>query len=309
VVAWLPAVEREVFGGDAEGSDIVGWVLQRGVLLAFVAVGLASLGCSALLDLDVQYVDAGPDSSLASPDAAGDDHATSGPPDATAAATDAPAHQDNEGSPGTADAPAESSPASPGIQYVQGLATSNVDGANVIVFQLPNVRTGDTLVVAADATSSATIEIADSNNNQFVSASGIPDEGDGVESQIVYAIGVPGGNDTFTVTLDGDASAEFIEVYVEEYSGIGALDGTAAERGSTPTMESGFFTTTVPGDLVFGFAVTGQARGGDGFTARSSYNGNVVEDQIIQTPGSVEATATVVNGTFWAMSMAAFKPR
>jgi hypothetical protein len=284
-------------------------VLQRGFLPAFAVVASAFLGCSALLDLDVQYVDAGPDSGLSSPDASGDDRAANETPDATAPATDAPAHQENEGSPGTADAPAESAPASPGIQYVQGLATSNLDGANVVVFQVPNVRAGDTLVVAADATSNAGIEFADSSNNQFVSATGIPDEGDGVESGIVYAIGVPGGNDTFTVTLDGDASAEFIEVYVEEYSGIGALDGVAAQSGSSPDMESGFFTTTVPGDLVFGFAVTGQARGGDGFTARSSYNGNVVEDEIIQTPESVEATATVVNGSFWAMSMAAFKPR
>jgi hypothetical protein len=54
------------------------------------------LGCSALLDLDVQYVDAGPDSGLSAPDAAGDDHATDGTPDATAFATDAPAHQENE---------------------------------------------------------------------------------------------------------------------------------------------------------------------------------------------------------------------
>ena len=36
-------------------------------------------------------------------------------------------------------------------------------------------------------------------------------------------------------------------------------------------------------DLVFGFAVTGQASAGDGFTARLGYDGNVVEDQIVQT--------------------------
>ncbi len=284
---------------------------SSGTLFAVVlaVAGSASLGCSALLDLDVQYVDAGSDSGLSSPDAPGDDHATSNEA-LMRQHLDRCSRQDHRGLTRKRQTRRpRSAPARPRHPVRTGLATSNLDGANVVVFQLPNVRAGDTLIVAADATSNAGIEIADSSNDQFVSATGIPDEGDGVESRIVYAIGVPGGNDTFTVTLDGDASAEFIEVYVEEYSGIGALDGVAAQRGSSPDMESGFFTTTVPGDLVFGFAVTGQARGGDGFTARSSYNGNVVEDQIIPTPESVEATATVVNGTFWAMSMAAFKPR
>jgi hypothetical protein len=280
--------------------------------------GLGTVGCSALLDLDVHYVDGGAD--VLSPDS--DATASNSDPDATGAGTpDAPTTVDgpvmttdggaaDESEVSVAvDASFDSSPATGGIQFVQASANSIANGQATVTVQLPApVTAGDTLVVCADASSSTGLSIMDTLGSQFVVAYSSID-GSGTQSGIGYAIGVAGGAETVTFGIQSSGPLDFLEAYVQEYSGVSAFDVATAMSGTATLMESGYATTTAPNDLVFAFGITGTARAGTGFTTRSNYNDNLTEDEILVSPGSVEATATQVSGSGWTLTMAAFKPR
>jgi hypothetical protein len=272
--------------------------------------------CSALLDLDVQYTDAGPQAGDAS--GAGDDAAATTPAgdasDATIGSTPPAGGGGNDG-PGaleTSVPPFDATvdaPALPPIQFVQAAAAANTNGGNVVTVPLPHpVAAGDTIIVGADATAGADIGVTDSFGSVYTIAFST-DDGQGVEGGIAYAINVAGGTEAVTFTLDSDGSTQFFEVYVHEYSGIGALDAATGQVGTSPTLESGFVTTTAANDLIFGYAVTGSATAGDGFTSRLTFNSNLTEDENLQAPGPVEATAKLVGGDHWIMEMAAFEPR
>jgi hypothetical protein len=102
---------------------------------------------------------------------------------------------------------------------------------------------------------------------------------------------------------------------VHEYAGIAtssAFDRASSANGATAAqdgMNSGSVTTTWPRELVFGFAETGTAAPGTGFTARSLYGDNVTEDRVVEAIGSYHATATMVGGSEWSMMVATFKGR
>jgi hypothetical protein len=276
--------------------------------------GLGTVGCSALLDLDVHYVEGGAD--VISPDL--DATAPNSDRDATGAeGPDAPTTADGplatmDGGPADeseVSVPVDSSLSSGGIKFVQAGANSIANGQGMVTVQLPApVTAGDTLVLCADASSSTSLSVMDTLGSQFLVAYSTID-GSGTQSGVGYAIGVAGGAETVTFGIQASGPVDFLEAYVQEYSGIGAFDVATAMSGTATLMESGYATTTAPNELVFGFGITGTARAGQGFTTRSSYNDNLTEDEILASPGSVEATATQVSGSGWTLTMAAFKPR
>jgi hypothetical protein len=303
----------------------------RELLSACLAGAAASLGCSALLDLDVQYQDAGlesgtlppdrtsdgagsahdasrealPEANRASPEAASRDDA--GNAETSPGVPDDSSHVPNDSSP---DVPNDSPPA-PRIQYVQSISSSNnYVGAVVHVTFVNPVTLNDTIVVAANEMTTGAPNVSDSLGNQFSSTPGVPNGGS--ESWIFYAPMVTPGMDTITVSLPGNPSGTLLDVYALEYSGVGALDAVTGQNGTTSDMHSGFVTTTAPGDLIFGFAVVvpmGSADAGLGFRARETQHDNVTEDEILPGPGRVEATATMTGGNAWTTMVAAFKAR
>ena len=111
-----------------------------------------------------------------------------------------------------------------------------------------------------------------------------------------------------TVTLSG--TSPFIQFYLTEYSGIdptNPIDAQAGASGSAGAALSGNATTTVAGDIIYAYCLADiGCTAGSGFTARSTMDGNLLEDKFAGNPGSYAATGTATSG--WSMQMAALKP-
>ncbi len=300
----------------------------RGLLLACLGGAVASFGCSALLDLDVHYTDAGPkgevDTAANPTDGSSEAHpdADSTAPEAANRDGDREVDSDAGTSPGVPDDSSpdvsnEPPPAMP-IQYVQGIAgTNNYVGATVmpaLTFDKP-VTLNDAIIVAADGMTASLAVPTDSLGNPFSIASSIL-SADGMSgSWIFYAPVVTPGFDTISVVLpntpSGPPSGPLLNAYAFEYSNIGALDAVNGQNGATSDMHSGFVTPTAPGDLIFGYGVVylGSSAAGTGFMPRATVHNNLIEDEIALTPTKVEASGTLVTGNTWTMMVAAFKAR
>jgi hypothetical protein len=299
----------------------------RGLLSACLGGAVASFGCSALLDLDVQYSDGGSKGEAGAANAA--DTSSEAHPDADSAATDAANRDDDRDvdsamdsdvgtSPGVPDGSAsdvsnESPPALP-IQYVQGIAgTNDYVGATVtLTFKNP-VALNDTILVAADGMAPMGIDVpTDTLGNPFSTASSVLNNtGNMSGSWIFYARVVTPGSDSITVVLPNNPSGQLLDAYAFEFSQVGALDGVNGKNGMTSDVHSGFVTTTAPGDLIFGYGVLymGTCAPGTGFTALPTVHMNLTEYEIAQGPAGVEAAGTLVTGNMWTMMVAAFKAR
>jgi hypothetical protein len=287
--------------------------------------GLAVTGCTGLLDLDVHYTDAGgpgvdgspaddatsaPPAAEAGPDAT--QVAPPGAPDASGGA-DATPSRDASNDASASDDAADDGPALPpphgGIQYVQGLAGANVDNGATATVTLPQaVAAGDAILVGADATSDLTIAVSDTLGSQYTIAYST-DDGNGIESGIAYALDVAGGPATLTFTIDTQDPVAFLEVYVHEFSGVLGVDGATGMSGTSMDMHSGPVTTTAAHDLIFAFGATGTASAGNGFTPLLDFNANLSEYAIQTAAGPIEATETMVSGSDWILTMAAFTPK
>ncbi|HVM42848.1 MAG TPA: Ig-like domain-containing protein [Gemmatimonadales bacterium] len=119
---------------------------------------------------------------------------------------------------------------------------------------------------------------------------------------------IKGGTEAVTVTLA--ATASYLEVYATEYRGADTgspVDASAQASGSSASVSSGNAITTSANDVLTAFCVgDNSCRVGSGFTARSTFNSNLVEDRAAGAAGSYAATATASSG--WAIIMAALRP-
>jgi hypothetical protein len=193
------------------------------------------------------------------------------------------------------------------IEFVQVTAGAGPAQSTTVQLVFPNpVTAHDTIIVAADYDSPGTLTVTDSLHNTYQSAIG--PVGATIPCSIVYALDVHGGNDTVILTLSQPPAAYF-EIYVQEYSGIAALDGVASQDGTGSAMTSGTANTSASNDLIFAFGVGGTIAPGSGFIARSTFNSNLTEDAIAGAPGVYGATGTMVAGSGWTLVMTAFRPR
>ena len=172
-----------------------------------------------------------------------------------------------------------------------------------------NTQAGDLLLVAFDYSGSATVaSVTDTQGNVFTQVGTQLSTPGGVLSQVYYAPNTKGGADKVTVTLSENVS--IIELYLNEYSGIAStnpIDAEAGASGSAGAVSSGDVTTTVAGDIIYGYCLGDNAcTVGSGFTARSTLDSNLIEDETAGAAGSYAATATANSG--WTMQMVALKP-
>jgi hypothetical protein len=168
---------------------------------------------------------------------------------------------------------------------------------------------GDLLLVAFDYSSNVTpSSVSDSQGNVFTPVGSQLSSPGGALSQVYYAQNIKGGADTVTVTLTGNSS--YLEVYLSEYAGINPtnpIDVQAGASGSAGAVSSGNATTTVAGDIIYGFCIgDGVCTVGSGFAARSTLDANLIEDELAGAAGSYAATGSATNG--WTMQMVALKP-
>jgi hypothetical protein len=289
----------------------------RGLASACLAGAAASAGCSALLSLDVQYADRADASSEEPPDGTSGDLRDASPPSEASPdglATIPDGHPDAprlDGATDTATPPGPdgSPPMVTLIASVQGNNDWKNGAAGPVVVPLTSpVAAHDTIIVATDVMPANTLQVTDSLHNTYSMAVTVPTTGN-ESCWIFYALDVAAGTDSISVNAPANTFGEVLEVYVQEYSGIGAFDVATGKTGTTADMHSGFVTTTAPGDLIFGYGVAGFVTTGTGFNQRLHLNNNLTEDQIAPGAGMVEATATMTMGDSWAMMVAAFKAR
>jgi len=87
---------------------------------------------------------------------------------------------------------------------------------------------------------------------------------------------------------------------------VNPIDAQAGTSGNAGSVSSGTAATTVAGDIVYGYCLGDwNCTAGSGFTARSAFNGNLIEDMTVGNPGSYAATGSANHG--WSMQMVALK--
>ena len=178
---------------------------------------------------------------------------------------------------------------------------------------LGSSTTGGNLLVVGlyYASSVSVLSVMDSQGNPYspVGTEVSPPSG-AFRSSLYYAKNIVGGFNTVTVTLSGVSAAVPLGIYLDEYSGVdrsAPLDASAQRTGSAASVTSGTLTTSAAGDLVAGYCIAeSRCSLGTGFTARSSFAGNLIEDRTATSAGSYSAVATSDSG--WTMTAAAFKP-
>jgi len=208
------------------------------------------------------------------------------------------------------------------ISYQQGI--DNVDNTgtstNVILNRAfaANVGPGNLIVVwiwynsAVQRVSSVT----DSAGNTYQSAIG-PTLGAGglatLQQEIWFAKNVLGGAGLIvTANFSGKFTAEKA-IAAFEYKGadqISPLDQTASSTGNSVNVSVGP-RPVKPNELVFAAAVFSNAGApGPGFSPRSSLRGNVAEDELVSSAGSVAATFSAnppASPQDWIAQMVTFK--
>jgi hypothetical protein len=198
-----------------------------------------------------------------------------------------------------------------GIAFVQGNSIDfmTVDAGTLTI---GTTNAGDLVVVNLSYDVASAPVVSDTLGDNYRVAIGPVTDFQEFTHYVEYAEDVPSGELSISVTLGATPSSSF-EVYVLEYSGVipsGSLDVVSVGTGTSMAvdgMKSGFKTTTVPNELIFGYGETYSASPGTGFTLRENLNSNVAEDKFVTKIGSYETTATMTGGPSWIMLMATFK--
>ena len=156
--------------------------------------------------------------------------------------------------------------------------------------------------------------VADSIGNGYTVAAA-PVVQTSTASQAIYyakniAAAAAGAN---TVTVNFSVGARHPDIRIAEYSGVdplNPLDTSVGAQGNTATSDSGPVTTTNANDILIGANVVQSISTGPGagYTNRGiTVDGDILEDQIVSTTGSYNATATLDQVQLWIMQMVAFR--
>jgi fibronectin type 3 domain-containing protein len=215
-------------------------------------------------------------------------------------------------------ASATTSSAVASIAYVQ---SANASPNNSALATLSSTFTaaqtaGNFNVVAVGwGTGSATVgSVTDTKGNVYTLAVG-PTVTSFGNASIYYAkniVAAAANGNAVKVTFS--AAVPFPDVRIGEYRGISTtnpLDVTAVATGSGTTSDSGSVTTASANDLLIGsnWVTTGTSGAGTGYTQRqiSGWDGDILEDRIVSSVGSYNATAPLSPTGNWIMQVAAFR--
>ncbi len=196
------------------------------------------------------------------------------------------------------------------VSSVQVVAAAAPGSASTLSLSFAqNTVAGDLILVAFDYDTNATpSSVTDSQGNVFTPIGNQLTSPGGARSRVYYAKNIKGGADRVTVNLS--ANSGWLELYLSEYTGVdqtNPIDAQAGASGNAGAVSSGNATTTVAGDVIYGYCVADWAcTAGSGFTTRSNLNANLIEDELAGNPGTYAATGSANNG--WTMQMVALKP-
>ena len=166
------------------------------------------------------------------------------------------------------------------------------------------------VVVGWHDITSTIVSVQDSNGNTYQLGAPLMRSGKGataLSQAIYYASKIVGGTNTVTVTFN--QAAYGADIRILEYKGVHTLDAYAGAAGTGTLANSGSAATSASSELIFGAnTVTTVTSGpGTGFTSRiMSADGEIAEDEIVNTQGSYNATAPLTPSGGWIMQMLTF---
>jgi hypothetical protein len=194
---------------------------------------------------------------------------------------------------------------------VQFNDSTNQNPSIVVTLAQP-VTPGDLIVVGLgyNGPSASVSDSAGDSYQSAVNLMGTSGPIAGWGCAVFYAGVMDAGTAPFSVTIasPGQASAPL----VAEYSGIdlsAPLDSAAGSMSPTASsqLDSGVISTTVPGDLLLGWACTsGVPTPGGGFAEVAQFGSQLLEQATAPVPANYMATAGVA-ATEWFMEGAAFR--
>lgn len=197
--------------------------------------------------------------------------------------------------------------------FVQANAFEIRSGSSISV-SFPSSNTAGNLIVAYVVWDNrGPVTLSDSRGNSYSSAVGPTKySGDRTMAQIFYARNIGSGSNTVKASFSTAITAWGL-LYIHEYSGIDSvspLAGAIGGSGSAAAMNSGSLANVTANSLLFAGGESNNqiTSAGTGFTARSTYAGNITEDRIVTSMGAYASSATQ-NGSAWVLQLAAFKAK
>lgn len=199
-----------------------------------------------------------------------------------------------------------------GIGFVQVEASTPRLASSVSITYSKSQSANDLNIVVVgwhDITSTI-VSVQDSAGNTYQLGAPMIHSGKGgtaLSQGIYYALHILAGTNTVTVTFNQAAASADIRIL--EYRGVHTLDAYAGAIGTGTLANSGSAATSASSELIFGAnTITTVTSGpGTGFTSRIiSADGEIAEDEIVNTQGSYNATAPLTSSGGWIMQMLAF---
>jgi len=178
-----------------------------------------------------------------------------------------------------------------------------VQGSKATV-TVPSVTVGNSLLVIAvyaGSPSAADGTISDNKGNSYSAVVsklyGFINTADGIE--ICLAQGVAGGSTT--VTFSGGYSSYIVYTVAYELSGVGGVDVSTAQTGSSSVPNAGAMTTTHSGDFIYSIACAYNASPSapSGFTSAGIGNGSFDAYGSQSSAGSINVTWGSSNVSYW----------
>jgi hypothetical protein len=211
----------------------------------------------------------------------------------------------NDASSGS-DAASDASDAPRGVMapvFAQTASSFDPSGTGSLSVTLNNVVAGNMIVLETDVRPIPVgiASITDSAGNAYVLAPAYTGGDASINLTVVfaYAIATTSGAVTVMTTTTGANLTQ--ELRVAEYAQIDPNDpfdaiawGTSGTASATDGARTSELTTTAPNDLLFSILLYTGIDGvaGTGFSARSMFNYDVLQDRILPTPGTYTAFAT-----------------
>jgi hypothetical protein len=202
--------------------------------------------------------------------------------------------------------------------FVQTASAANAGFTTVTTAMPMDVVAGDLILAAIDfvpGTGITLTSVTDDKSNTYTLLGPFDGMGD-TRHYLAHAIASTGGPTTVTSTV-GSAPGTFYDLRLHEYTSTAQTDPIGETRSATGVdlsidgARSGAITTTEPNGRIFGFVTFygGSPGTGTGFTTRSTFDGDLTEDAPAPTPGSYEATGTMLGGMYWTAIGAAIRGR
>ena len=172
------------------------------------------------------------------------------------------------------------------------------------------------VAVGWNDTSTSVVSVTDSNGNTYALAATtestpVPAPGGlqlGVSQAIYYAKDINAGINAVTVTFNQTTAVQSVRI-VEYTASTRCSPLDTSVKGMVLTADSGAVITNSANDLLFGAGTitTGFTAAGAGFnTVLINGLSDIVEDQVVATAASHNATAVLTSGA-WVMQMVAFR--